>query len=164
MAFLVDDAFQGKGLGTLLLERLALIAAKRGIRRFQAFVLAENQKMLNVFMESGFQVRAHRDSGEVEVEFEILLEERAAERFEWREKVSTLASLHPFFFPRGVAVVGASRDPESIGYRVLENLIFGRFQGPVYPVNEAIGKEGARWGPFSPTPGWRASPAPWTWR
>ncbi|WP_420525728.1 GNAT family N-acetyltransferase, partial [Klebsiella pneumoniae] len=78
----LDDAFQGKGLGTLLLERLALIAAKRGVRRFQAFVLAENQKMLNVFMESGFQVRARRDSGEVEVEFEILLEEKAAERFE----------------------------------------------------------------------------------
>jgi GNAT superfamily N-acetyltransferase len=47
VAFLVDDAYQGKGLGTLLLERLALIAAKRGVRRFQAFTLAQNQKMLN---------------------------------------------------------------------------------------------------------------------
>ena len=112
VAFLVDDAFQGKGLGTLLLERLALIAAKRGVRRFQAFVLAENKQMLSVFMESGFRVRAHREGGEVEVEFEILMEEETARRFEWREKVSTIASLHPFFFPRGVAVVGASRDPE----------------------------------------------------
>ena len=65
VAFLVDDAFQGKGLGTLLLERLALIAAKRGVRRFQAFVLAENKQMLSVFMESGFRVRAHREGGEV---------------------------------------------------------------------------------------------------
>lgn len=158
----MDDAFQGKGLGTLLLERLALIAAKRGVRRFQAFVLAENKQMLSVFMESGFRVRAHREGGEVEVEFEILMEEETARRFEWREKVSTIASLHPFFFPRGVAVVGASRDPESIGYRVLENLIFGRFQGPVFPVNEAIGREGGPWGPSSPTPAWRASPGPWT--
>ncbi|TBH20474.1 GNAT family N-acetyltransferase [Thermus thermamylovorans] len=160
VAFLVEDAFQGKGLGTLLLERLALIAAKRGVRRFQAFVLAENRQMLNVFTESGFQVKAHRDGGEVEVEFEILLEERAAERFEWREKVSTLASLHPFFFPRGVAVVGASRDPESIGYRVLENLIFGRFQGPVYPVNEAIGKEGGTVGPLLAYPNVESIPGP----
>lgn len=97
----MDDAFQGKGLGTLLLERLALIAAKRGVRRFQAFVLAENKQMLSVFMESGFRVRAHREGGEVEVEFEILMEEETARRFEWREKVSTIASLHPFFFPRG---------------------------------------------------------------
>lgn len=63
VAFLVDDAYQGKGLGTLLLERLALLAAKRGVRRFQAFVLPENQRMLSVFMESGFQVKAHREGG-----------------------------------------------------------------------------------------------------
>uniref|UniRef100_A0A7C2FT51 GNAT family N-acetyltransferase n=1 Tax=Thermus islandicus TaxID=540988 RepID=A0A7C2FT51_9DEIN len=160
VAFLVDDAYQGKGLGTLLLERLALLAAKRGVRRFQAFVLPENERMLSVFMESGFQVKAHREGGEVEVEFEIVLTEKAAERFEWREKVSTLASLHPFFFPKGVAVVGASRDPESIGYRVLENLIFGRFQGPVYPVNEAIGKEGGTVGPLLAYPGLEAVPGP----
>ena len=160
VAFLVDDAFQGKGLGTLLLERLALIAAKRGVRRFQAFVLAENKQMLSVFMESGFRVRAHREGGEVEVEFEILMEEETARRFEWREKVSTIASLHPFFFPRGVAVVGASRDPESIGYRVLENLIFGRFQGPVFPVNEAIGREGGTVGPLLAYPGLESVPGP----
>jgi acyl-CoA synthetase (NDP forming)/RimJ/RimL family protein N-acetyltransferase len=160
VAFLVDDAYQGKGLGTLLLERLALIAAKRGVRRFQAFTLAENRPMLNVFMESGFQVKAHREGGEVEVEFEIVLTEKAAERFEWREKVSTIASLHPFFFPKGVAVVGASRDPESIGYRVVENLIFGRFQGPVFPVNEAIGKEGGTVGPLLAYPGLERVPGP----
>jgi len=160
VAFLVDDAYQGKGLGTLLLERLALIAAKRGVRRFQAFTLAQNQKMLSVFMESGFQIKAHREGGEVEVEFEIVLTEKAAERFEWREKVSTIASLHPFFFPKGVAVVGASRDPESIGYRVVENLIFGRFQGPVFPVNEAIGKEGGTVGPLLAYPGLERVPGP----
>ncbi len=156
----MEDAYQGKGLGTLLLERLALIAAKRGVRRFQAFVLAENKQMLSVFQESGFRVRAHREGGEVEVAFEILMEEEAARRFEWREKVSTIASLHPFFFPRGVAVVGASRDPESIGYRVLENLIFGRFQGPVFPVNEAIGKEGGTVGPLLAYPSVESLPGP----
>jgi hypothetical protein len=111
-------------------------------------------------MESGFQVKAHREGGEVEVEFEIVLTEKAAERFEWREKVSTIASLHPFFFPKGVAVVGASRDPESIGYRVVENLIFGRFQGPVFPVNEAIGKEGGTVGPLLAYPSLERVPGP----
>lgn len=142
VAFLVDEAFQGKGLGTLLLERLALLGAKRGIRRFQAFTLAENHKMLSVFEESGFEVRAYREGGEVEVEFEIVPSEKAVERFEWREKVATIASLHPFFFPRGVAVVGASRDPQSVGYRVLENLVMGKFQGPVYPVNPEAERKG----------------------
>ncbi len=39
------------------------------------------------------------------------------------------------FRPRSVAVVGASRDPESIGHRILQCLISGRFNGPVYPIN-----------------------------
>ncbi len=45
------------------------------------------------------------------------------------------SSMRPFFYPRSVAVVGASRDPDSIGFRVLEALVMHRFQGPVYPVN-----------------------------
>ncbi|HEU4741098.1 MAG TPA: GNAT family N-acetyltransferase [Meiothermus sp.] len=137
VAFLVDDWFQGKGLGTLLLERLALIAARRGIRRFHAFTLAENRQMLEVFRSSGFNVKTESESGEVEVEFEIEPNAKMVERFELRERVSTVASLQPFFRPKGIAVVGASRDPESVGYRVLENLVRNRFAGPVYPVNPA---------------------------
>ena len=37
--------------------------------------------------------------------------------------------------PRSVAVVGASRDPNSVGHQVLANLIHSGFTGPVYPVN-----------------------------
>jgi acetyl coenzyme A synthetase (ADP forming)-like protein len=39
------------------------------------------------------------------------------------------------FKPRSIAVVGASRDPNSFGYRVVRSLVEGGFQGPVYPVN-----------------------------
>lgn len=54
------------------------------------------------------------------------------------------ASLTPFFAPTGVAVVGASDRPESVGYALLRNLLFGGadsddrgrgFPGPVYAVN-----------------------------
>ena len=44
-------------------------------------------------------------------------------------------SLEPLFAPRGVAVVGASRDPASVGHRVLTNLLRAGFAGPVFPVN-----------------------------
>ncbi|RIH89602.1 GNAT family N-acetyltransferase [Calidithermus roseus] len=137
VAFLVDDWYQGKGLGTLLLERLALIAARRGIRRFHAFTLLENRQMLDVFRSSGFEVHTENEAGEVEVTFELEPSAETVARFEWRDQVATLASLYPFFRPRGVAVVGASRDPQSVGYRVLENLVRNRFAGPVYPVNPA---------------------------
>ncbi len=45
--------------------------------------------------------------------------------------------LLPFFRPRGVAVVGASRNPAKLSYAVVRNLATGahRFPGPVYPIN-----------------------------
>jgi predicted CoA-binding protein len=45
------------------------------------------------------------------------------------------ATLQHLFTPRAVAVIGASRDPNKVGYRVLENLIKGGFGGPIYPIN-----------------------------
>lgn len=46
-------------------------------------------------------------------------------------------ALHPFFYPRAVAIVGASSDPERIGGRPLRFLIEGGYAGPIYPVNTA---------------------------
>lgn len=43
--------------------------------------------------------------------------------------------LEPFFRPSSVAVIGASRDPEKLGYAVLANLLHGGFSGALYPVN-----------------------------
>src|SRR5690606_3734412 len=43
--------------------------------------------------------------------------------------------LEPLFAPRAVAVFGASDRPDSVGGRVLENLIDGGFQGGIYPIN-----------------------------
>jgi len=45
------------------------------------------------------------------------------------------ASLERLFAPRSVAVVGASRDPDKVGYRVVENLLKGGFEGAIYPIN-----------------------------
>ncbi len=47
------------------------------------------------------------------------------------------ASLAPFFTPRGVALIGASRDPAKLSYGVLRNLLdpASGYPGPVYPVN-----------------------------
>lgn len=47
------------------------------------------------------------------------------------------ASLMPFFAPRGVAVIGASRDPTKLSYGLLRNLADPehRYPGPIYPVN-----------------------------
>ncbi len=43
--------------------------------------------------------------------------------------------LDAFFSPQSVAIVGASRDPEKLGYAVLANLQEGGYSGSLYPIN-----------------------------
>ncbi|PUA31671.1 MAG: acetyl CoA synthetase [Candidatus Terraquivivens tikiterensis] len=49
-----------------------------------------------------------------------------------------MAYLKYLFYPRGIAVVGASRDPSKIGSRILKNLIEYGYQGRTYPVNPNV--------------------------
>jgi acetyl coenzyme A synthetase (ADP forming)-like protein len=135
VALAVADTFQGKGLGTLLLERLALLAVRHGFQRFWALTRAENQSMLEVFRESGFALAERPERGEVEVNRALVLTEAGLARLETRHRVATVASLSPFFRPHEVAVVGASRDPAAIGHRLLDALLGCGFRGAVYPVN-----------------------------
>ena len=70
-AFAVSDAFQGKGLGTILLERLAAMAAANGFRAFEATVLPDNRAMLEVFHESGFEIRSKSERGTITVRLSL---------------------------------------------------------------------------------------------
>ncbi|MDE3117511.1 MAG: GNAT family N-acetyltransferase [Nitrospirota bacterium] len=135
VAMAVDDALHGKGLGTLLLERLALLAAGQGYVRLWAVTSADNLAMREVFRESGFTAREALEGGDMEVELSLLSTAAGVERSELRERLATIASLRPFFQPRSVAVVGASRDPASIGGRLLAALRAASFTGALYPVN-----------------------------
>src|SRR5690348_13515192 len=56
VAFVVEDAHQGRGIGSLLLEHLAEAARGVGIGRFVAEVLPQNSPMLRVFYDAGYQV------------------------------------------------------------------------------------------------------------
>ena len=135
VAFAVDDRFHGKGLGSLLLERLAQLAVKHGITHFWAVTHVDNRAMLEVFHRSGFELQERFEAGYVHLSFSVLPTEASVARSELLDRLFTIASLRYLFRPASVAVVGASRDPTSIGYKLLEALIMNRFQGPVYPVN-----------------------------
>ncbi|PYM87274.1 MAG: hypothetical protein DME13_06825 [Candidatus Rokuibacteriota bacterium] len=50
VAFVVEDRWQGKGLGTLLITELFRAAAENGITRFRASVLADNRRMLDLLV------------------------------------------------------------------------------------------------------------------
>lgn len=57
VAFTVEEDYQGLGIGTIMLRRLAEIAKRKGVAEFHAEVLPENKGMLAVFNRSGFQVK-----------------------------------------------------------------------------------------------------------
>ena len=138
VAMAVSDRLQGKGIGTLLFERLALLAVTNGFRRFRAITMAENKPMLDIFRTSGFESNARAEGGYVEIDLSVIPTEASVARAESRDRVATTASLRPFFQPRSVAVVGASRNPSHIGSRILNAVLAAGFKGAVYPVNPKV--------------------------
>ncbi|HET7362248.1 MAG TPA: GNAT family N-acetyltransferase [Burkholderiales bacterium] len=65
IAFAVEEDFQGRGIGSRLLQDLAKMARRNGILQFEADVLAENTRMLNVFRHSGLRMRTSQSEGVV---------------------------------------------------------------------------------------------------
>jgi acetate---CoA ligase (ADP-forming) len=134
-AFAVADKLQRRGIGTRLLERLAAIAAEQGIERFVAEVMPENRAMLGVFEGAGLEVTRELDGGEFEVRFPIAPTERYIRTRDERDHLAVTASLRPFFEPKSVAVIGASRRRGSIGGELFRNVLAADFVGAAYPVN-----------------------------
>jgi RimJ/RimL family protein N-acetyltransferase len=77
VAFEVEDAHQGRGIGTLLFEALAEAARERGIRRFVANVLPQNRRMLDLLRDAGLEKHARFEGGIVEVELALARPPRA---------------------------------------------------------------------------------------
>jgi RimJ/RimL family protein N-acetyltransferase len=69
VAFVVEDRWQGQGLGTLLLHRLLEAAEARRIRRFRAWVLADNSRMLDLLRRFTRIEARTLESGVVELTF-----------------------------------------------------------------------------------------------
>ncbi|HXQ21792.1 MAG TPA: GNAT family N-acetyltransferase [Candidatus Acidoferrales bacterium] len=135
VAFAVADDFQGRGVGTLLLEHLAPIARANGITEFEADVLGENNRMLDVFRGSGFRVKRSLEAGVFHVIFPTEETEQSVEAHEQRERYATAQSVRAFLNPGSVAIVGASRHPNTIGGALLANVKRCGFTGPIYPIN-----------------------------
>jgi acyl-CoA hydrolase/GNAT superfamily N-acetyltransferase len=68
-AFAVHDDFQGRGIGTFLLQTLVKIAKENGIAAFTASVLADNQAMMRVFHEVAKKIEIKLESGIYYVRF-----------------------------------------------------------------------------------------------
>jgi acyl-CoA synthetase (NDP forming)/RimJ/RimL family protein N-acetyltransferase len=136
-SLLVDDAWQGRGIGTGLLERLIETAAAWGLEGLWGGVRAGNTAMLRTLHDLGARVTEARRGEEILVRIPVPadeeLEAAEAERF----ATAAAASLAPLLRPQAIAVVGASRDPNAPGGAVFRALLASGFPGPVTPVNPA---------------------------
>ena len=135
VAFNVSDAHQGRGVGSILLEHLAVAARENGISKFSAEVLPENRKMIQVFSDAGYEVKRHFDDGVVSLHFDIDPTEKSRAVMESREHRAEALSLAGLLAPASVAVIGASREWGSVGQQLLEHVVEGNFSGPIYAVN-----------------------------
>lgn len=135
VALVIEDAYQGKGIGTKLIEWLANVARDNGITAFEAEILAENTPMLALFKDYGFHVKSGLEAGVYHVTFPITRTRRVMRMEEKRERHATISSLLPIMNPRSVALVGASREEGTIGNIILQCMLQNGFFGTVYPVN-----------------------------
>lgn len=71
MAFMVIDAWQGRGVGSRLMRHLVKIASEAGLNELTAEVLPENAAMLNVFRKFGFKPAARLDPQTVHLVLEL---------------------------------------------------------------------------------------------
>ena len=140
VAFLVQDAHQGRGVASALLEHIAAVARERGIRRFIAEVLPDNRKMGKVFTDAGYT--QHRSFAEGVMHFELDLEptEQSLAVMRAREHRAEAESTQRLLAPGSVAVIGAGRDPRGVGRSVLRNLLAAGFTGRVQAVNRNAGE------------------------
>jgi RimJ/RimL family protein N-acetyltransferase len=71
LSFTIEEDYHGQGLAALFMALLTEIARERGIRRFEAEVLADNPAMLKVFRRSGLPMHKHSEDGVVHVRMDL---------------------------------------------------------------------------------------------
>ncbi|MEU5366365.1 GNAT family N-acetyltransferase [Streptomyces sp. NPDC005925] len=138
VAFLVQDAHQGRGVASALLEHIAAVARERGIRRFAAEVLPANNKMIKVFTDAGYTQKRSFEDGVVRLEFDLEPTDRSLAVQYAREHRAEARSVQRLLTPGSVAVIGVGRTPGGVGRSVLGNIRDGDFTGRLYAVNRAL--------------------------
>jgi acyl-CoA synthetase (NDP forming)/RimJ/RimL family protein N-acetyltransferase len=138
VAFVVEDAHQGRGVGSVLLEHLAAAAREEGLTRFVAEVLPVNGAMLRVFADAGYQLARQYADGVVHLSFPISPTPESVRVQHSREHHADAASIARLLAPRSVAVFGASSRGAGVGAALLRHLREGGFTGPIHPVHPRV--------------------------
>jgi len=135
IAFVIEDKYQEKGIGTKLIEWLAIVARENDIDTFEAYVMQENKMMLSVFQGYGFHMKREIMDNVVHITFPLTKTPEVVRKKDERALTATYNSLKSIMKPRSVAVIGASNRKGSIGQLVFQSVMQNGFSGIVYPVS-----------------------------
>ncbi|MDX6352528.1 MAG: hypothetical protein QOF84_7318 [Streptomyces sp.] len=138
VAFLVQDAHQGRGVASALMEHIAAVARERGIRRFIAEVLPDNRKMIKVFMDAGYTQQRSFTDGVVRLEFDLEPTDASLAVMRAREQRAEARSVQRLLAPQSVVVIGAGRRPGGVGRTLLRNIAAAGFTGRLHAVNHSF--------------------------
>ena len=128
VAFAINDTNQLKGLGTKLMQALVDVARENGITAFEACVLSENQKMMEVFRDYGFYVSCELEDDVYYVKFPIKPTRRVTAKEVGRDSIASAASLRPILSPKSVAIIGAARSAGTIGNLLMRCILQNDFR------------------------------------
>ncbi|MDC0358762.1 GNAT family N-acetyltransferase, partial [Oligoflexia bacterium] len=131
----VAQAHHGRGIGTAIMELLAQVGRDNGIQKFKAEVLGEENHVLRMASHTGLSVMQSTDEGTVHISLSTKNTEEFIEQSLGRRIHAAAKSVSQVMEPTSIAVVGASRDQNSIGGGLLSNIINFGFKGDIYPVN-----------------------------
>jgi len=125
------------GLAVRLLVEISRMAARYGVQRMVGFSDAGVDVVRALLRSAGLDadIRSSEEGSRFLISPVVAmdsLEEASSASIRRRDGGGGLRAL---FEPGSVAVIGASRDPESLGHRIVVNLVSGGFEGPVFPVN-----------------------------
>jgi acyl-CoA synthetase (NDP forming)/RimJ/RimL family protein N-acetyltransferase len=131
VAFLVEDAHQGRGIAQLLLEHLAEAARERGITRFVAEVLPQNRRMAQVFADAGYRISKGYEDGVLSVEFPILPTNTSVGAMQRREHRAEATSVRRLLSPERVVVYGPGDRVQAL----VNAMVSGGFRGDAFAVS-----------------------------
>jgi acyl-CoA synthetase (NDP forming)/GNAT superfamily N-acetyltransferase len=153
VAFLVQDAHQGRGVASALLEHIAAVARERGILHFTAEVLPANRRMVKVFTDAGYTQQRSFADGVVHLDLDLKPTDQSVQVMRAREHRAEARSVQRLLRPGSIAVVGAGRRPGGVGRTLLRNIAAGGFTGRLHAVNHSFPAHGAH---VDGVPGYRS--------
>jgi acetyl coenzyme A synthetase (ADP forming)-like protein len=118
-----------------MLEVLAGIARDHRITTFDAYVQHDNPQMMQVFLDSGFEVQRTLEGGVFHVALALTQSPRYETLAAERSRTAATASMKSFFEPRTVVIIGANRERGKIGSEILHNVAAGGFTGRLFAVH-----------------------------